>query len=135
LEQIKVLVEAFPGYAFAIKPNLEYVAVSRILAGISGHEPAYFCGQFFGSIAAETCTASYEKLFRDLRDPKRWPRVAAVNHKVEGLGNSFELIGSAHFLAKQDVLFVILSSEVKSMTRTQNNSGRTSKYIRQSTVA
>ena len=135
MEHIKVLVEAFPGYAFAIKPNMEYVAVSRILAGITGHEPSYFCGQVFGSIAAETCTGSYEKLFRDLRDPKRWPRVADVDHKAEGLGNSFELTGAAHFLAKQDVLFVILSSEVKSMTRTQNKSNKTSKSIRQSTVA
>lgn len=135
MEQIKVLVEAFPGYAFAIKPNLEYVAVSRILAGISGHEPAYFCGQFFGSIAAETCTVSYEKLFRDLRDPKRWPRVADVNHKVEGLGNSFELTGSAHFLARQDVLFVILSSELKSISHGKNNFDKTSKSFRQTTVA
>ena len=135
LEQIKVLVESFPGYAFALKSNLEYVAVSRILAGTSGHEPSYFSGQNFGSVAGESCSGSYERLFRDMRDPKRWPRVAEVSHKVEGLGASFEFRGSAHFLAKQDVLFVILSSDVKSIGLAHSDLQKNTKPVRHSTVA
>ena len=110
-EQIRTLVEAFPGYAFAIKPGLEYVAVSRILAGLTGHEPSYFLGQKFGVLAKETCDGSYEDLFSELRDPRRWPRTAAVKHYVEGLGEGYEFRGSAHFLMKQDIMLVILMSE------------------------
>ena len=134
-DQIKVLVESFPGYAFALKPNTEYVAVSRVLAGVTGHEPSYFCGQNFGLVASETSDESYERLFSDLRDSKRWPRVAEVNHRVEGLGASFDFIGSAHFLAKQDILLVILSRDVRSMARGDRGSMNSPKIVLESTVA
>lgn len=117
VEQIRTLVEAFPGYAFAIKPTLEYVGVSRILAGVTGHEPSYFLGQKFGVIAKETSDGSYDHLFADLRNPQRWPRTAEVKHFVEGLGDVYEFKGSAHFLMKQDIMLVILMSEKSLMAR------------------
>jgi hypothetical protein len=118
-DQLKVLVESFPGYAFAIKPNMQYLAVSHILAGVTGHEPAYFVGQTFGSIAQEECNGSYEKLFLELRDPGCWPRTANIDHKVLGLGLSHEFIGSAHFLAKQDLVLVILNDRAQSISNTE----------------
>lgn len=122
VDQIKVLVESFPGYAFAIKSSMEYVGVSRILAGVSGHEPSYFCGQIYGSIAAEGYSGSYNQLFTELRDSKRWPKMAEVDHKVEGLGACFHFAGSAHYLAKQDILLIILSSDMKSIPTGQSAS-------------
>jgi hypothetical protein len=108
VDQIRILVEAFPGYAFAIKTNLEYVGVSRILAGVTGQEPSYFSGQNFGSVAAEWNDGKLAKIFLDLRDPKRWPRVASAPHVIEGLGERHEFSGTAHYLAKQELLLVIL---------------------------
>jgi len=108
VEQLRILIESFPGYAFAIKTNLEYVGVSRILAGVTGQEPSYFSGQNFGSVASEWNDGKLAKIFLDLRDPKRWPRVASAQHVIEGLGERHEFSGTAHYLAKQELLLVIL---------------------------
>jgi hypothetical protein len=108
VEQIRILIESFPGYAFAIKANLEYLGVSRILAGVTGQEPSYFSGQNFGSVASEWNDGQLAKIFLDLRDTKRWPRVASAHHVIEGLGERHEFSGTAHYLAKQELLLVIL---------------------------
>ena len=108
VDQLKTLVEAFPGYAFVLKSSMDYVAVSRVLAGVTGQEPSYYAGQKFGSMASEKTDTTMERLFLDLRDPKRWPKMSPIKHSVEGLGEQFEFVGSAHYLAKQDLILVIL---------------------------
>lgn len=117
IEHIKTLVESFPGYAFALNASLEYVGVSRTLAGVTGHESSYFLGHKFGAIASEDSPKPYQQLFGELQDPKRWPRVSSVMHYVEGLGERFEFSGSAHYLAKQDVMLVILDCDPKSIQK------------------
>jgi hypothetical protein len=113
-DHIRTLVEAFPGYAFAVKPSLQYVGVSRILAGVTGQEPSYFFDQMFGIVASEWNDGSLERTFRELSDPKRWPRVANINHVVEGLGERHVFHGTAHFLAKQNMMLVILTQKENS---------------------
>jgi hypothetical protein len=117
MEHMKTLVESFPGYAFALNASTEYVGVSRTLAGVTGHESSYFLGHKFGDIAGEDSPKSYQQLFTELQDPKRWPRVSVVKHVVEGLGERFEFSGSAHYLAKQDVMLVILNCDPKSLPK------------------
>ena len=113
-EHIRTLVEAFPGYAFAVRNNLNYIGVSRILAGVTGQEPSYFYDQPFGSIASEWNDGSLRRTFTDLRDPARWPRVANVSHVVEGLGERHVFQGTAHYLSKQDLMLVILTQKENS---------------------
>ncbi len=115
-EHVATLVEAFPGYAFAVKASLEYVGVSRILAGVTAQEPSYFKGQTFGSIAHERNDGTLAKTFESLRDPKRWPRVANINHIIEGLGERHVFHGTAHYLSKQDILLVILGQKENPVT-------------------
>ena len=122
MEHIKTLVEAFPGYAFALNAATEYVGVSRTLAGVTGHESAYFLGQTFGAIAGEDSPKPYHQLFSELQDPKRWPRVSGITHCVEGLGERFEFSGSAHYLAKQDIILVILNCDPKSIQKSKTQS-------------
>jgi hypothetical protein len=110
-EHIATLVEAFPGYAFAVNERLEYVGVSRILAGVTAQEPAYFRGQVFGTIAHEWNEGALAKTFANLRDPARWPRVTVFDHAVEGLGERHVFHGAAHYLGKQNLLLVILSQK------------------------
>ncbi len=111
MEHIATFVEAFPGYAFAVNDQLEYVGVSRILAGVTAQEPAYFKGQAFGTIAHEWNEAALGKIFVSLRDPNRWPRVTVFDHVVEGLGERHVFHGAAHYLSKHDILLVILSQK------------------------
>jgi sensor domain CHASE-containing protein len=108
-DHIKSLVEAFPGYSFAIKSNLEYVGVSRILAGVTGHEPSFFVGQRYGAIASEDDEGGLLTAFSQLRDPLKWPRTLELHHSIVGLGERHNFIGLIHYLAKQDVMLVILS--------------------------
>lgn len=137
VEHIKTLVESFPGYAFALNSSAEYVGVSRTLAGVTGHESAYFLGQTFGAIAGEDSSKPYRKLFTELQDPKRWPRVSGVTHCVEGLGERFEFSGSAHYLAKQDIMLVILNCDPKSIhnSNTQSKDLNERRLNKQSDVA
>jgi hypothetical protein len=109
VDHIRTLVEAFPGYAFAVKSDLQYVGVSRILAGVTGQESSYFAGQAFGTIASEWNDGTLVSVFTSLRDPTRWPRTAKITHAIEGLGERHEFSGMAHYLAKQDLLLVILT--------------------------
>jgi hypothetical protein len=110
-EHIRTLVEAFPGYAFAIKSDLTYVGISHILAGVTGQEPSYFFGHEFGALACEHNDGTLVKVFTALRDLNRWPRIDNIAHVVEGLGKRHEFTGMAHYLAKQDLLLVILSEK------------------------
>lgn len=117
-EHIATFVGAFPGYAIAIKSDLQYIAVSQILAGVTGEEPANFVGKEFGSLGCERNDGTMVKLFAELRDLKRWPRVGNINYVVESLGQRSEFSGMAHYLAKQDLLLVILSpTEIKYFDR------------------
>jgi hypothetical protein len=108
-EHIATFVGAFPGYAIAIRSDLQYIAVSQILAGVTGEEPTHFVGKEFGTLACERNDGMMVKLFTELRDPNRWPRVGSINYVVESLGQRSEFSGMAHYLAKQDLLLVILS--------------------------
>jgi len=130
VEQIRILIESFPGYAFAIKANLEYLGVSRILAGVTGQEPSYFSGQNFGSVASEWNDGQLAKIFLDLRDTKRWPRVASAHHVIEGLGERHEFSGTAHYLAKQELLLVILhdkqSARMTQLPQSQSHASKDS---------
>lgn len=119
VDHIRTLVEAFPGYAFAVRSDLQYVGVSRILAGVTGQESSYFAGQAFGTVAAEWNDGALVTVFTSLRDPAKWPRTTKISHVVEGLGERHEFSGMAHYLAKQDLLLVILTlkeaAEIKNL--------------------
>ena len=146
-DHIATLVEAFPGYAFVVNGRLEYVGVSRILAGVTAQEPSYFRGQVFGSIAHEWNEGTLAKTFANLRDPERWPRVAVMDHVVEGLGERHVFHGAAHYLIKQDLVMVILShkenpvaidakeSHVLSMTELKPDKKTDKKSVKNSAVA
>jgi hypothetical protein len=110
-EHIATLVECFPGYAFAVNTKLQYVGVSRILAGVTAQEPSFFRGQEYGSMAHEWNPDDLDLIFTNLRDPNRWPRVAIMDHVVEGLGERHVFHGAAHYLGKHDILLVILSQK------------------------
>ncbi len=110
-EHIATLVQAFPGYAFAVTSELQYIGVSHILAGVAGQEPSYFSGKRFGSLECERDDGTLLKVFTHLRDLNRWPRVGNFNHVVESLGQRHEFSGMAHYLTKQDLILVILSQQ------------------------
>ncbi len=108
-EHIATFVGAFPGYAFAVKSDLQYIAVSQILAGVTGEEPTHFAGKEFGTLPCERSDGNMVKVFTELRDLNRWPRVGSIKYVIESLGQRSEFSGMAHYLAKQDLLLVILS--------------------------
>jgi CHASE4 domain len=128
-EHIRTLVEAFPGYAFAVKSNLHYIGVSHILAGVTGQEPSYFAGQEFGALASEWNDGTLVKVFTELREPTRWPRIDNITHVVEGLGRRHEFTGMAHYLAKQDLLLVILSQKETAQTARFSEHNSTEKFV------
>lgn len=110
-EQLRIFVESFPGLAFVLNAHGQYLAMSRILAGITGHEPSDFVGHDFGKVASEYNQGLMLTTFEELRDPACWPPVAQVKHVAHGLGRDFEFAGMAHYVSKHDILMVILGKD------------------------
>ena len=110
-ENLRAFVEAFPGYCFLMDSKFKYIGVSRILAGVTGHEPSDFVDEDFGSVSSEWNEGTMVGVFEKLRDPARWPPVAPVDHIAEGLGRHFEFEGMAHYMGRQDMILVILKQK------------------------
>lgn len=108
-ENLKIMVEAFPGYAFALTPDMKYLAASRVLAGVTGQEPSEFIDRQYGEVCFECDDGLLAKAFSDLRDQGFWPPVRNALHGVTGLGESHKFSATAHYMSKQDVLLVLLS--------------------------
>ncbi len=119
MEHLRIFVEAFPGYAFALKPGMSYLAASRILAGVTGHEPSEFFGRVYGQVCSESDEGLLERAFFDLRERGHWPPMCQVTHRISGLGVSHEFLATAHYLRHQDVMLVMLQKkDIMSSTRT-----------------
>ncbi len=124
-ENIRILVESFPGFAFVITPDMKYFAASRVLAGVTGQEPSEFVGRSYGDVCSESDDGLLGKAFADLRDRGHWPPVRNVSHSVQGLGESHQFSASAHFLSKQDMMLVLLSK--KESAQSARSSDKSSK--------
>lgn len=110
-DNVRIFVEAFPGFAFAVTSDMKYLAVSRILAGVTGHESSEFVNIPYGTICSESDEGDLTKAFADLRDHHYWPPIRNFEHSVAGLGEMHDFFAAAHYLTKHDILLVILTKK------------------------
>lgn len=110
-EHLRIFVESFPGYAFALNGDLKYLGVSRILAGVTGKEPSDFVGESFEGDSSHAANSPLVEMFDELRDPARWPPLASVEHVTDALGHQHEFSGVAHYLSRHDAVLVILAEK------------------------
>jgi PAS domain-containing protein len=105
--EFKATVESFPGYAFALDHEHQYVGVSRSLAGVFGKEPSDFVAKKFGSVSGEQGFQAAE-VFKQLALGQTWPAVAEISTEFQGLGKVHEFTGSAHLVPQKKIVFYLV---------------------------
>lgn len=105
--ELRLTVEAFPGYMFALDEHQRYLGVSRSLTGLFDKEPAMFFGKTFGDVSGEAGMTP-ENVLNDLSNSTQWPAMSQVELSIQGLSKNFQFHATAYILKQRRIVLYML---------------------------